>query len=157
MSTLYATVAVYDETETAEKDWSALESAAQSSQVEIADAALVRSHDGETEILQRRSRHGWGKGAVAGAVVGVLFPPALLGAAAVGAGGGELVARMTRSLGRSKVKDLGEVLDSGALAIVVVEPAEASDAVTSTLKSAKTIKTAPSADSEEIQQALTSS
>lgn len=156
MSTLYATVAVYDDAEAAEKDWSALESAAETSQVDIADAAFLTSHDGEATVLQRRSRHGWGKGAVAGAVIGVLFPPALVGATAVGAGGGALVARMTRSLGRSKVKDLGETLDSGALAIVV-EPAEASEQVAGTLKAAKTIKTAPSASTEEIQQVLSSS
>ena len=157
MSTLYATVAVYDEAETAEKDWSALESAAGTSAVDIADATLIRSKDGDAQVLQRQSRHGWGKGAVAGAVVGVLFPPSLLGAAAVGAGGGALVARVTRSLGRGKVKDLGEALDTGELAIVVVEPAEASEAVARTLKSAKTIKTAPSASSEEIRAALASS
>ena len=152
MSTLYATVAVYDNDETAEKDWAALESA----HLDIADAALVRSQDGEAKVLQRQSRHGWGKGAVAGAVVGVLFPPSLLGAAVVGAGGGALVAKMTRSLGRGKVKDLGEVLDSGSMAIVVVEPAESSPIVTSTLVSAKNIATAPSADADEIRRALAS-
>lgn len=157
MSTLYATVAVYDETETAEKDWLALEAAADRTQVDIADAAMITSQDGEAVILQRQSHHGWGKGAVAGAVVGVLFPPSLLGAAALGAGGGALVARMSRSLGRSKVKDLGEALDSGTVAIVVVEPAEASDAVAGALQSAKTIKTAPSASTEVIQQTLSSS
>lgn len=157
MSTLYATIAVYDDTTTAEKDWTALEGAAQSSQVDIADAAFVKNSDGETVVLQRQSRHGWGKGAVAGAVVGVLFPPSLIGAAAVGAGGGALVARMTRSLGRSKVKDLGEALDSGTMAIVVIEPSESSDAVAQTLKGAKTVKTAPSASREEIEQVLATS
>ena len=149
MTTLYATVAVYDDPAGAENDWSALEAATE--RVDIADATLVKNRDGESVILQRQARHGWGKGAVAGAVVGVLFPPALLGAAAVGAGGGALVARFSRSLGRGKVKDLGDALDSGSLAIVVVEPAESAEAVAKTLASAKTIQTAPSAASEEIQ------
>ena len=157
MSTLYATVAVYDDTTEAENDWTALEGSAASSEIDIADAALIKNNDGETVVLQRQSRHGWGKGAVAGAVVGVLFPPSLVGAAVVGAGGGAVVARMTRSLGRSKVKDLGEAIDSGSLAIVVIEPSESSDAVASTLKGAKTVKTAPSASSEEIQEALSAS
>lgn len=156
MSTLYATVAVYDEADAAEKDWVALESAAEGGQVDIADAAFIANRDGEATVLQRQSHHGWGKGAVVGAVVGVLFPPSLVGATALGAGGGSLVARVTRSLGRGKVKDLGEALDSGAMAIVVVEPAEAADDVKSTLKAAKTIKTAPSASAEEIKQALAS-
>lgn len=155
MSTLYATVAVYDDTAGAERDWTALESAAERN-IDIADAAFIANREGEASVLQRQSRHGWGKGAVAGAVVGVLFPPSLLGATAVGAGGGALVARFTRSLGRNKVKDLGEALDSGELAIVVVEPAESSDAVAETLKGAKLVKTAPSASSEEIQGMLSS-
>ena len=68
MPTLYATVAVYDDTTDAENDWTALESSAASSQVDIADAALIKNRDGETVVLQRQSRHGWGKGAVAGEI-----------------------------------------------------------------------------------------
>lgn len=157
MATLYATVAVYDDVEAAQKDWVALESAAEGPGLDIADAAFIVNRDGETTVLQRQSHHGWGKGAVAGAVVGVLFPPSLLVSAAVGAGGGALVSRMSRSLGRGKVKDLGEALDSGSLAIIVVEPAEYSDAVSEMLKDAKTIKTASSGSQEEIQGVLASS
>jgi len=92
-------------------------------------------------VLQRQTRHGWGKGAVAGAVVGVLFPPSLLGAAAVGAGGGALVARFSRALGRGKTKDLGEALDDGSLAIIVVAP-EASGAKHSNTARSKLIEVA---------------
>jgi uncharacterized membrane protein len=154
---MFATLAVYDDEASAEKDWVDLEAAVKEKTIEIADAALIANRAGDAVVLQRQSHHGWGKGAVVGAVVGVLFPPSLLGAAAVGAGGGALVAGMTRSLGRNKVKDLGEALDSGALAIVVVEPAEAADTVSGALKGAKTIKTAPSASKEEIQQLMATS
>jgi uncharacterized membrane protein len=154
MASLYAVVAVYDEAADAEKDWVDLEAAAEMKRIEVADAAFLTNREGEAIVLQRKSHHGWGKGAVVGAVVGILFPPSLLGAAAVGAGGGALIASLNRSLGRSKVMELGDVLDSGALAIVVVAPAEDSEAVSATLRKAKTVQTAPSASTEEIQQLL---
>jgi uncharacterized membrane protein len=153
MSNLDTVVAVYDDLASAETDWAALETAAQGG-LEIADAALVENQNGEAMILQRESHHGWGKGAVVGAVVGVLFPPSILGAAVVGAGGGALVARLTRGLGRGKVKDLGEALDSGAMAVIVVCPAVSTNAVSNTLAGARRTTTAPSSTAEELKQAM---
>jgi uncharacterized membrane protein len=154
MPALDTTVAVYDDLTTVERDWSALEAAAADLQVTLADAALVENQRGEAVILQRQSHHGWGKGAIVGAVVGILFPPSILGAAAVGAGGGALIARMNRALGRGKVMNLGETLDSGALAIIVVSPAGSTNGVCHTLTGARTTTTVPSASVEEIQEAL---
>jgi uncharacterized membrane protein len=113
-------VAAYRDLPTAEADWNDLESVAKKG-LYVADAALVtKDAEGYPKTLERQSHHGWGKGAVAGAVVGVLFPPSLIGGAIVGglAGGG--VAGLTRSLGRGKVKDLGEALDKGEIALVAV-------------------------------------
>jgi uncharacterized membrane protein len=154
MPVLDTTVAVYDDAGTAETDWSALEAAIRAGEVHIADAALVENQSGEAVILQRQSHHGWGKGAVVGAVVGILFPPSIIGAAALGAGGGALIARMTRALGRGKVKDLGETLDSGAMAIIVVSPTQSTNGICHTLAGSKTTTTVASATVEEIQQAM---
>lgn len=57
MPTLYATVAVYDDAEAAEKDWSALESAAEASEVDIADAAFL------TSLPRSSGRRPWAQGA----------------------------------------------------------------------------------------------
>jgi uncharacterized membrane protein len=154
VANLDATVAVYRERSEAEEDWAALEAAAQAGQVELADAALVENQAGQAVVVSRQSRHGWGKGAIVGAVVGILFPPSLLGAAAVGAGGGELIARFSRSLGRGKVKDLGETLDSGEMAIIVASDPNFTNAITNTLKKPNTVTTAPGATVEEVRQAL---
>lgn len=154
MTDLDTAVMVYENAGDAEADWTALEAAAGDGQLEITDAALVENRDGETLVWERQSRHGWGKGAVAGAVVGILFPPSLLAAAAVGAGGGALIARMTRALGRDKVKDLGDTLDSGKMAIIVVCPAQSTNAVSNLLTRARTTMTAPSSTAEEIQEAM---
>jgi uncharacterized membrane protein len=154
MAELDTTVAVYGLASEADGDWAALEQAAESGQIELADAALVENRNGEAVILQRQSHHGWGKGAVAGAVIGVLFPPSLIGAAAVGAGGGALVAGMTRALGRGKVKDLGETLDTGEFAILVVSPTGYTNSVSNTLKAAKTTTTVPMSSDVDIRQVL---
>ena len=72
----------------------------------------------------------------------------------MGAGGGALIARMNRALGRGKVMNLGEALDSGAMAIIVVSPAQSTNGVCNTLTGARTTTTVPSASVEEIQEAL---
>jgi uncharacterized membrane protein len=113
-------VAAYRDLPTAEADWTALEAVAKEG-LYVADAAVVtKDADGDPKILERQSHHGWGKGAVAGLVVGVLFPPALIGGAIAGGVAGGAVAKVSRSLGRGKVKDLGEVLDKGEIALVAV-------------------------------------
>ena len=154
MANLDTSVFVYDETTAADADWQALEAAAEAGSLTVADAALVANQNGEAVIVQRQSHHGWGKGVVVGAVVGILFPPSIIGAAAVGAGGGAILSGMTRALGRGKVKDLGDALDSGATAIIVVSPEASTNAVSNTLTGARTITTVPSANEEDLRQAL---
>lgn len=66
------------------------------------------------------TRHGaWG-GAAAGAVVGILFPPSIIGTALVGAAAGGVGGHLWRGMSRSDVKELGDVIDSGEAALVVV-------------------------------------
>ncbi len=154
MASLDTSIFVYGDLTRAETDWQALETAAQAGTVNIADAALVENQQGQAVVVQRQSYHGWGKGAVVGAVVGILFPPSIIAAAAVGAGGGAAIAGMTRALGRSQVKELGETLDSGGTAIIVVCPTQSTNAVSNTLTGARTITTVPSATEEDIRQAL---
>jgi len=123
MNALSTTVAVYSDMETAERDWAALEASANG--LELADAALVvRDADGEVTSVDRHPHHGWGRGALAGGVIGLLFPPAIVAGAVVGAAGGGLVARMSRSLDRGDIKELGEVMDRGEIALVVVTAEE---------------------------------
>lgn len=87
------------------------------------DAAVVtkdangKVHANKDEMA---TRHGaWG-GAAAGAVVGLLFPPAIIGSAIVGAAVGGVGGHLWRGLSRGDVKELGDVIDSGEAALVVV-------------------------------------
>jgi hypothetical protein len=49
---------------------------------------------------------------------------------------------------------LGEALDSGAMAVIVVCPAVSTNAVCNTLAGARRTTTAPSSTAEELKQAM---
>jgi uncharacterized membrane protein len=154
MAELDTTVAAYLDMSAAMADWSALEDAAHAKELEITDAALVENVEGKPVIVHRESHHGWEKGAVAGAIVGILFPPSVIGAAAVGAAGGGLISHLMRKLGRGKVRDLGRAFDSGTIAIIVVSPVGSTAHVTEKLQRATTTDTQSGATSEEVQQEI---
>ena len=80
------------------------------------DAAVVtKDATGKVHVNkdEMATRHGaWG-GAAAGAVVGILFPPAIIGTAVVGAAVGGVGGHLWRGMSRADVKELGELIDSG--------------------------------------------
>jgi len=75
------------------------------------------------------TRHGaWG-GAAAGAVIGILFPPAFIGSAVVGAAAGGVAGHLWRGMSRADVKQLGDVIDNGQAALVIVGQSTLQDAL----------------------------
>ena len=87
------------------------------------DAAIaVKDADGSVHVdkWEKPTQHGawWGIGA--GAVVGILFPPSLIGAAAVGGVTGGLIGHFHGGMSRKDVKELGEMLDSGEACLIVI-------------------------------------
>jgi uncharacterized membrane protein len=155
MKNLSTTIATYDDEQAAERDWEAVEASANTGLLDLADAALVkRDEAGEITIVHRQSHHGWGKGAVAGAVVGLLFPPSIIAGAAVGAGGGGVIARLNRSLDRGDIKDLGDVMDSGEIAFVVLTAEDSVGDLRNLLLGAAKTLTRSSSTAEEVRAAL---
>ena len=152
---LSTTVAVYDDQGAAEKDWDAIEVSAKSGGIDLADASLVRRNlDGSVTTVRRQSHHGWGKGAIAGAMVGLVFPPSLIGSAVVGAAGGGVVARLSRKVDRGDIKDLGEVMDSGDVDMVIVTDENSVKTVVDLLEGAKRTLTKASSTAEEVREAM---
>ncbi len=87
------------------------------------DAAVVtKDSSGKVHVNkdEMATRHGGWGGAAVGAVVGLLFPPAVLGSAVVGAAAGAVGGHMWRGISRSEVKELGDVIDTGEAALLVV-------------------------------------
>ena len=87
------------------------------------DASVVtKDENGKVHVNKDETptRHGaWG-GAAVGAVVGILFPPAVIGSAVVGAAVGGVGAHLWKGMSRSDVKEFGELIDTGEAALVIV-------------------------------------
>lgn len=87
------------------------------------DIALVTKDDQDRVHVKKHEKpteHGVWTGVAVGALVGILFPPSIIATAAVGGATGGLVGHFWRGMSRSDVKDLGELIDDGQAALVVV-------------------------------------
>ena len=87
------------------------------------DASVVtKDENGKVHVNkdETSTRHGaWG-GAAVGAVVGILFPPSLIGSAVVGAAVGGVGGHLWKGMSRADVKEFGELIDAGEAALVIV-------------------------------------
>jgi uncharacterized membrane protein len=121
--TTFIFVATYDSEDDAQADYDVVKELYAAKAIGNFDAAVVRKNDdGKVHINkdETATRKGaWG-GAVVGAVVGVLFPPSILAGAGVGALAGGLGGHFLKGLSRKDVKELGEYLDDGQVALMVV-------------------------------------
>jgi uncharacterized membrane protein len=155
MTDLCITVAAYDDLTKAQTDWALVEAAGDANSIYISDAAMLeRDPDGRVEKIHRQSHHGWGKGAVVGAVWGLIFPPALIGGAVAGGVGGGVIARLNRSLDRGDLRDLGYAMDAGEVAIVVVTNPESVATLQGLLTNATKTETKVGGSAEDVQRDL---
>lgn len=96
------------------------------------DASVVtKDYDGKVHVNkdEMATRHGaWG-GAAVGAVLGLLFPPSIIGTAAVGAAAGGIGGHLWRGMSRADIKEFGEVIDDGTAALVVVGDSKIEEAL----------------------------
>jgi uncharacterized membrane protein len=69
---------------------------------------------------EKPTQHGAWTGIAVGAVIGVLFPPSIIGTALVGGVAGGLIGHFWRGMSRKDVKELGEMLDEGEAALIVI-------------------------------------
>jgi uncharacterized membrane protein len=96
------------------------------------DAAVVtkdddgKIHENKDEMATRHG--GWG-GAAVGALIGCLFPPAFIAATATGAVVGAVSGHLWRGMSRADVKELGDIIDDGQAALVIVGESKVAEAV----------------------------
>ena len=123
MASVFVYVATYLDVDDAQIDYSVVKELYGKGVIDTYDAAVVnKDADGKVHVSKREKptqKAAW-TGAAAGAVIGALFPPAILGMAAAGGLYGGLLGHICGGMSRSDVKDLGEALDAGTAAIVVV-------------------------------------
>jgi len=121
------------------------------------DAALVTKDNGKVHVNkdEMATRRGaWG-GAAVGAAVGILFPPAVIGSAIVGAAVGGVSGHLWRGMSRADVRELGEVIDDGQAALVVVGETKVEQALDkAALKARKRVAKQLDVRPQDIDQAV---
>ncbi|GAA4987013.1 DUF1269 domain-containing protein [Kitasatospora paranensis] len=122
------------------------------------DASVITKDDnGKVHVNkdETATRHGaWG-GAAAGALVGLLFPPAVIGTAVVGAAVGGVGGHLWRGMSRADVKEFGELIDDGQAALVIVGESKVAQAVEKAgLKAEKHIAKELGVSPKDIDQAV---
>jgi len=121
--TVFVYAAVYADRADAEADYETLLDLHSAALVGSYDVALMHKDDeGKVHVSkhEKPTQHGAWTGAAVGALVGVIFPPAILGSAVVGAAAGGGIGHAMRGMSRKDAKELGEQLDSGQAALIVI-------------------------------------
>jgi uncharacterized membrane protein len=125
-------VATYPSKMAAQADYEAVKNLHAAGLVGSYDAAIVtKDLDGKVHANkdETATRHGAWWGVAAGAAIGVIFPPSILGAAAVGGAIGGVTGHLAKGMSRSGVKQLGDFIDPGQAGLVVVGESKVEQAV----------------------------
>ena len=115
--------AVYADRDDADADYDTLLDLHSADLVGSYDVALVYKDDeGKVHVTkhEKPTQHGAWTGAAVGALVGIIFPPAILGSALVGAAAGGGIGHVMGGMSRSDAKELGDDLNTGQAALVVI-------------------------------------
>jgi uncharacterized membrane protein len=155
---VFVFVGVYDSKEGAEADYEIVKELHESGAVGGFDAAVItKDQQGKVRVNKDETatrRGGW-TGLGVGALVGILFPPSLIAGAAVGAGVGALTGNLARGMSRGDMKDLGEALDEGDAALVVVGESKIKEAIAKEAKRAnRMIEKEIDADAEDARKQM---
>jgi uncharacterized membrane protein len=125
-------VATYPDDRAAREDYQIVKEAHARGLVGSYDAALItkdkngKVHENKDETS---TRHGAWWGVAAGAAVGVLFPPSIIGAAAIGGVIGGVSGHLARGMSRTQAKELGDFIDPGEAGLVVVGESKVKPAI----------------------------
>jgi uncharacterized membrane protein len=116
-------MATYPDEASAREDYQVVKDLHAGGLVGAYDAAVItkdatgKVHENKDETA---TRHGAWWGIAAGAAIGVIFPPSLLGTAAVGGAIGGVSGHLAKGMSRSRAKELGDFIDPGQAGLVVV-------------------------------------
>ncbi len=116
-------VAAYDSFDDAEADFEAILDLHDLGAIGTFDAAVIeKDADGKVHVhkTETPTQHGAWTGIGVGALIGILFPPSIIAAAAVGGVVGGVTGHLWEGMSRGDLKDVGELLDIGQGGIVVI-------------------------------------
>jgi uncharacterized membrane protein len=155
---VFVYVAAYDEEDDARADYEVLKELHAAGVIGTYDAALITKDDeGKVHVHKREkpTQHGAWTGVGVGALLGILFPPSILGSAVVAGAAGGLVGHLWHGMSRGDMKDLGEALDDGDAALIIVGRSKLEETLDRELKRAnRRIEKQIKADSKELDKEL---
>ena len=155
---MFVYAATYASTDDAWSDYDVLLELHAEKLVGTYDVAVVNKDlDGKVHVHkhEKATQHGaWG-GIAVGALVGVLFPASVVGAAAVGGLVGGLGGHFKSGISRSDAKERGEMLDGGEAALVVIGESRVEEQLDKALTHAvRSFEKEVDADSKEFEKDL---
>jgi len=153
---LYA--ALYDDIADAEADYDTVFDLHAAGAIGTFDSAVIRKDDdGKVRVTktEKPTQHGAWTGAGVGALVGIIFPPAILGSAIVGAGAGGLVGHLRKGISRGDLKELGDELERGTAAVIVLGESKIEEQLEKAVTRAnKLIEKQIDADADELEREI---
>jgi uncharacterized membrane protein len=152
-------VAVYSNVEDAKEDFESLKLLHKEKFVGDYESALFeKREDGKVKILNTdATERTWGAkvGTVTGAVIGLIFPPTIVGMAVAGAGVGAVAGNFMKGMKRKDIAAMGEMLDEGQAGVVLVGETTIAEGVERAMKkAAKIMKQQVDADAAAIKKAI---
>jgi uncharacterized membrane protein len=155
---VFVYIASYGSVDDALMDYTAVKQLYKDGVIDTYDAAVVeKDADGNVHVHkhEKPTQKGAWTGVAVGAVVGVLFPPSIIASAAVGGVAGGLIGHVWRGMSRGDMKDLGEYLDAGTAALVVVGKSSLEDKIAkATAKAQKTTEKQLNVDAKDFDKQL---
>jgi len=155
---VFVFIASYSSVDYAMMDYSAVQQLYSDGAIDTYDAAVVQKDiDGNVHVSkhEKPTQKGAWTGIGVGAVVGVLFPPAIIPMAAAGGLAGGVIGHVWHGMSRSDMKDLGETLDAGTAALVVVGKSSLADKIAkATAKAQKTTEKQLNVDAKDFDKEL---
>jgi len=122
---------------------------------EYESALFEKDAEGKVKILDTdATERGWGAkaGVITGAVIGLIFPPTILAAGALGAGIGAVGGNIMRGVKRKDIMEIGEMLDEGTAGVILVGFTTIEEGVDRLMKrAAKVMKQEIDAQADELK------
>ena len=120
---VYLYLAVYGTEKEAREDFELVKELHRKHTLGTFDAAVVTKNESgwvHVEKYEKPTQHAAWTGVAVGAALGILFPPSILVTAAAGGLVGGLVGHFWKGMSRKDVKELGDLLDEGEAALLIV-------------------------------------
>jgi uncharacterized membrane protein len=157
---MFVMVGVYDDQYDADIDYDSVKDLHASGVIGTYDAAVV-TKDARGKVHVRKhekpTQHGAWSGLAIGALLGAVFPPGMLAGGIIGATAGGLIGHFRRGVSRRDLDDLGQELDRGEWALIVVGESKVAQAVARELKrTSRMIQKELDADAAELRAELDS-